>query len=56
MERFDLLLSLLKASLKKNGNKPITISHLINMIDENSDSITADVILQTVFFENVIFG
>jgi hypothetical protein len=32
MERWDLLLELLEASLKKNGNKEITIQHLINMM------------------------
>lgn len=31
-DRFDLLLDLLKASLKKNGDTVITISHLINMM------------------------
>ena len=31
-ERFDLLLSLLEASIKKNGDKPITINHLINLM------------------------
>ena len=30
--------------------------HLINMIEENDDADTADVILQTVFFGKVIFG
>lgn len=32
------------------------ISHLMNMINEEDDAITADVVLQTVFFEDVIFG
>ena len=32
-ERFDLLLSLLEASIKKNGDKPITINHLINLMN-----------------------
>ncbi len=32
------------------------IHDLTNMIDENDDALTADVILQTVFFEDVIFG
>ena len=32
MEKWDLLLELLQASLKKNGNKEITIQHLINMM------------------------
>ena len=31
-------------------------SFLINMADENDDADTADAILQTVFFEEVIFG
>lgn len=30
--------------------------HLLDMVNENDDAITADVILQSVFFENVIFG
>lgn len=30
--------------------------HLSNMINENDDAETADVILQTVFYEEVIFG
>jgi hypothetical protein len=33
MDRFDLLLNLLKASLGKNGNKELTILHLINMME-----------------------
>lgn len=32
------------------------IDHLNDMIQENDDAITADVILQTVFYEDVIFG
>lgn len=32
------------------------LNHLQDMIDENDDAITADVILQTVFFEDIIFG
>ena len=31
-------------------------SFLINMADENDDADTADAILQTVFFEEIIFG
>lgn len=30
--------------------------HLLDMVNENDDAITADVILQTVFFEEIIFG
>ena len=30
--------------------------HLMDMVDENDDVITADVILQTVFFSDIIFG
>jgi hypothetical protein len=30
--------------------------HLLDMIKENGDASTADVLLQTVFFEKVIFG
>ena len=32
------------------------LRHLQDMIDENDDATTADVILQTVFFEDIIFG
>jgi hypothetical protein len=32
------------------------IRHLVDQINENSDAVTADVILQTVLFEEVIFG
>lgn len=32
------------------------IRHLQDMINENDDATTADVILQTVFFEEIIFG
>jgi hypothetical protein len=52
----------------KEYNKEITLemvhervaqtpfSHLVNMVDGNDDATTADVILQTVFFQEVIFG
>jgi len=30
--------------------------HLMDMVDENDDVVTADVILQTVFFSDIIFG
>lgn len=30
--------------------------HLKDMIEENDDATTADVILQTVFFQEVVFG
>ena len=32
------------------------IRHLMDMVNENDDAITADVILQTVFFNEIIFG
>jgi hypothetical protein len=32
------------------------INHLMNMVNGNDDAITADVILQSVFFNEVIFG
>jgi len=32
------------------------IKFLIEMIEENDDATTADVVLQTVFFEDIIFG
>lgn len=31
-------------------------NHLINMINEEDDAETADVIIQSVFFEDIIFG
>tara|TARA_Y100001973_G_C5182830_1_gene325942 strand:+ start:1365 stop:1784 length:420 start_codon:yes stop_codon:yes gene_type:complete len=31
-------------------------SHLMDMIEDRDDAITADVILQSVFFEDIIFG
>ena len=36
--------------------KETPFSHLTNMIEENDDAETADVILQTVFFQDIIFG
>lgn len=32
------------------------INHLNDAIEQNDDAVTADVILQTVFFEDIIFG
>ena len=32
------------------------IRHLMDMINEDGDAVTSDVVLQTVFFEDVIFG
>jgi hypothetical protein len=32
------------------------VNHLMNMVNENDDAITADVIIQTVFYKEVIFG
>lgn len=54
----------------ENGEEPRTITlkdvhervaqtpfrYLSDMIEENDDAITADVILQTVFYQKVIFG
>jgi hypothetical protein len=31
-------------------------NHLVNMVDGNDDAETADVILQTVFFQEIVFG
>ena len=31
-------------------------THLMNMVNENDDAETADVILQIVFFEEIVFG
>lgn len=30
--------------------------HLMNMVNENDDAETADVIIQSVFYEDIIFG
>jgi len=32
------------------------LNHLTDMVNENDDAVTADVILQTVFFDSIIFG
>jgi hypothetical protein len=32
------------------------LHHLTDMIEENDDAITADVILQTVFYNEIVFG
>ena len=32
------------------------LNHLTDMIEENDDAVTADVILQRVFFDDLIFG
>jgi hypothetical protein len=32
------------------------VRHLMDMINENDDATTADVIIQSVFFEEVIYG
>ena len=32
------------------------IDHLMDMIKETDDAVTADVLIQTVFFEDIIFG
>lgn len=32
------------------------IRHLSDMINKNDDAVTADVVLQTVFFKEVVFG
>lgn len=34
----------------------IPVSHILNLFNENDDAETADVILQTVFFQEVVFG
>lgn len=39
---------------KKVGLTPI--NHLTDMIKENDDAETADAILQTVFFDSIVFG
>ena len=39
---------------KRVQNTPL--DHLLNMINEEDDAETADVILQTVFYNEVVFG
>ena len=39
---------------KKVSKTPI--HHLMDMINEDGDVITSDVVLQTVFFDEIIFG
>ena len=39
-----------------NRVKNMPITNLVDMINQNGDAITSDVLLQTVFFNNVIFG
>lgn len=34
----------------------VPLRNILNMIEENDDAVDADVILQTVFFTEVIFG
>lgn len=44
----------LKDVHERVSNTPI--SHLMDAINENGDAITADVIIQTVFLNDVIYG
>ena len=44
----------LKDVHEKVANTPI--NHLLDMVNENGDACTGDVILQSVFFGDVIFG
>lgn len=39
-----------------NRVKETPFEHLSNMINENDDAITADIILQTVFLNEVMYG
>jgi hypothetical protein len=39
-----------------NNVSTTPIRHLMNMISENDDAETADVIIQTVFYKDIIFG
>ena len=32
MDEFNLLIDILEKSIKKNGDKPLTVSHLLNMM------------------------
>jgi hypothetical protein len=44
----------LKEVHERVSNTPVR--HLMDMINENDDAETADVIIQTVFFNEIIFG
>jgi hypothetical protein len=44
MDEFNLLIDLLEASIKKNGDKPLTLSHLLNMLKMVRRRIEADAI------------
>ena len=44
----------LKDVHEKVANTPT--NHLMDMINEHDDACTADVVLQTVFFDEIIFG
>ena len=44
----------LKDVHEKVSNTPT--NHLMDMINEHDDACTADVVLQTVFFDEIIFG
>jgi hypothetical protein len=39
---------------EKVANTPT--EHLMDMIKENDDAVTADVIIQSVFYNDIIFG
>lgn len=51
----DLNVSITLADVHERVAKT-PIKHLMDMINENDDAETADVILQSVFFQDVIFG
>jgi hypothetical protein len=50
-ERFSITLDDVHNKVQK-----VPVSHLLDMVKERDDAVTADVILQTVFLGEVIFG
>ena len=50
-ERFSITLDDVHNKVQK-----VPVSHLLDMVEERDDAVTADVILQTVFLGEVIFG
>ena len=51
----DVSFTLESAKLSLEGNENVA-SHILDMINEQDDAITADCILQTCLYDDVIFG
>lgn len=50
-EEWEVLIEVLEESLKKNGDKPITISHLLNIM-----KITERVVLKRAAIDDRMYG